>query len=36
MNAKRKNANAKRKTAWNGGLFTPKPQFIAGGEERTA
>ena len=25
MNAKRKTANAKRKTAWNGGSFTPKP-----------
>lgn len=24
MNAKRKTANAKRKTAWNGGSFTPK------------
>ena len=27
MNAKRKTANAKRKTAWNGGSFTPKPPF---------
>ena len=25
MNAKRKTANAKRKTAWNGGSFYPKP-----------
>ena len=24
MNTKRKTANAKRKTAWNGGSFTPK------------
>ena len=24
MNAKRKTANAKRKTAWNGGSFYPK------------
>ena len=27
MNAKRKTANAKRKTAWNGGHFTPKQPF---------
>ncbi len=27
MNAKRKTMNAKRKTAWNGGSFTPKPPF---------
>ena len=30
MNAKRKTANAKRKTAWNGGSFTPKPPFATG------
>ena len=30
MNAKRKTANAKRKTAWNGGHFTPKPPFVTG------
>ena len=29
MNAKRKTANAKRKTAWNGGSFTPKQRKTA-------